>query len=131
VFWKVGTCNGQVGAIFLEFPQPKDPSSVLLCLFRSLKISRKAVVFQIYLFFKSRKCKLLGLSKLHPFRVHCCHSIMSMQLFWKDGFIFAIRWRMKLNGRCQGRGNPKVKRALVPVVAELSPADFMPIPSYT
>jgi len=41
--------ESQVGPIFLEFSQPKDPSSVLLCLFRSLKISRKAVVFQIFL----------------------------------------------------------------------------------
>jgi hypothetical protein len=38
--------EGQVGLIFLEFLQPKDPISVLLCLFRSLKISRKAVVFE-------------------------------------------------------------------------------------
>jgi hypothetical protein len=41
--------ESQVGPIFLEFSQPKDPSSVLLCLFRSLKLSRKAVVFQIFL----------------------------------------------------------------------------------
>jgi hypothetical protein len=35
----------QVGPIFFEFPQPKDPSSVLLCLFRSFNISIKVVVF--------------------------------------------------------------------------------------
>jgi hypothetical protein len=67
VFWKVGTWKGQVGPIFLELPQPKDPSIVLLCLFGPLKISRKAVVFQSKKKIKSRKCKLLGLSKLHPF----------------------------------------------------------------
>jgi hypothetical protein len=38
----------QVDPIFWEFPQPKDPSSVQLCFFRSLKILRKAVVFQIF-----------------------------------------------------------------------------------